>query len=59
MFGLQDDLAYSIGWKSIPGESDVKKHVASLMLWFGETGTLPILMFLRPGMNKQKIFVRL
>lgn len=35
LFGHQDDLAYGIGWKSIPGESDVKKLVGSYPALFG------------------------
>ena len=25
MFGHQDDLAYGVGWKYVPGKSDVKE----------------------------------
>ncbi len=35
LFGHQDDLAYGIGWKSIPGESDVKRLTGSYPAVFG------------------------
>jgi mannan endo-1,4-beta-mannosidase len=35
LFGHQDDLAYGIGWKSIPGESDVKRTSGNYPAVFG------------------------
>jgi len=35
LFGHQDDLAYGIGWNSIPGESDVKRTTGSYPAVFG------------------------
>jgi mannan endo-1,4-beta-mannosidase len=35
LFGHQDDLAYGIGWKSIAGESDVKRITGSYPALFG------------------------
>jgi mannan endo-1,4-beta-mannosidase len=35
LFGHQDDLAYGIGWKSVPGESDVKRAGGSYPAIFG------------------------
>lgn len=35
LFGHQDDLAYGIGWNSLPGESDVKRISGSYPAVFG------------------------
>ena len=35
LFGHQDDMAYGIGWNSIPGESDVKRTTGSYPAVFG------------------------
>jgi len=35
LFGHQDDMAYGIGWNSIPGESDVKRVTGSYPAVFG------------------------
>ncbi|MBP7507137.1 MAG: beta-mannosidase [Prolixibacteraceae bacterium] len=41
LFGHQDDLAYGIGWKSISGESDVKRIAGSYPALFGwELGSI-------------------
>ena len=35
LFGHQDDLAYGIGWKGIPGQSDVKRVAGDYPAIFG------------------------
>ncbi|HNW50943.1 MAG TPA: glycosyl hydrolase [Prolixibacteraceae bacterium] len=35
LFGHQDDLAYGIGWKAVPGQSDVKRTSGSYPSVFG------------------------
>jgi mannan endo-1,4-beta-mannosidase len=43
MFGHQDDLAYGVGWKYVPGKSDVKELVGDYPAVYGwELGNLEL-----------------
>src|SRR6476659_1432259 len=43
MFGHQDDLAYGVGWKYMPGKSDVKEVTADYPAVYGwELGRLEL-----------------
>jgi len=43
MFGHQDDLAYGVGWKYVPGKSDVKEIVGDYPAVYGwELGNLEL-----------------